>query len=130
MLRPALLLLAPLLGSAFQLHAAGPMALRLSVSAVGSRHAAAVLARARTARARHTGVLTLSAQRSPPPPPDGDGSRTLSKAELADLNIQLLESGELRPSGSTHPRRTRGARAGSCGDDHWVKAGSHERAHA
>jgi hypothetical protein len=109
MLRPALLLVAPLLASAFQLYAAGPMALRPSVSTVGSRHAAAVLARVRPARARHPGVLTLSAQRAPPPPPDGDGSRTLSKAELADLNIQLLESGELRPSGSMHPRRTPGA---------------------
>ncbi len=126
MRRLALLLLAPVLASAFQLPAAGPMALRPSVSTVGSRHAAAARSRG--------GVLSLIAQRSPPPPPDGDGSRTLSKAELADLNIQLLESGELRPSDSTHPRRTRGSRRGAPALDHagmtlCVSAGSNERAH-
>jgi len=43
--------------------------------------------------ARRGALLSLRASGAPPPPPEGDGNRSLSKAEIADLNIQLLEAG-------------------------------------
>jgi hypothetical protein len=99
----ALLLLAPTLAAGFQLPPAAPAALRASVPAAGSRRAAAAPVSAR-ALARG-GVRALRAAGAPPPPPDDGDARALSKAELADLNIQLLEAGEWRPSGP----RMRGA---------------------
>ncbi len=81
---PLMLVLAPALVSAFHM----PAAVSRSFDALGSRPHMVHDSR-KTVR---SSVLALRAQ-MPPPPPE-TGSRTLSKAELADLNIQLLEAGQ------------------------------------
>jgi len=84
---PLMLVLSPALASAFHMPAAVSMT-RSCMHALGSRPHMARDGR-QTVR---SSVLALRAQ-MPPPPPE-TGSRTLSKAEMADLNIQLLEAGQ------------------------------------
>ena len=84
---PLMLVLAPALASAFHMPAAVSLT-RSFMHALGSRPHMVHDSR-KTVR---SSVLALRAQ-MPPPPPE-TGSRTLSKAELADLNIQLLEAGQ------------------------------------
>lgn len=65
-------------------------------------------------RPSRRGVLGLRAQAAPPPPAEEEGARGLSKAELADLNIQLLEAGEHSPCRNIFVKRCRILNSNSC----------------
>lgn len=87
-------LCAPALCSAFQLSVCTLPA--ASLNTLASRRPPSARSHARASRhAILGGLLSLRASGVPPPPPEEDVNRVLSKSELADLNIQLLEAGKI-----------------------------------